>query len=211
MHGLQNGQEQEIEEARIVNTVQVTTEPAANESAVVHDNSKRLKKFTFTKETKHTLMKCVVELDAHLAAHGDKDKIYSEVRNLFVTQLSPDVWSRVQKPSVKTLRDKVRAMLLERKKKNLANESASGIAEELTPCDVLLDDILHQISESNEERRKKRIELNAAEQALSAAGGAIRLQALIRTGGSLDETPKKKKHKRSNEDEFNCWFSTVDI
>ena len=43
------------------------------------DTSVKLKKFTFTKDARLLLLKCVREHDAHLASHRGKDKVFDQV------------------------------------------------------------------------------------------------------------------------------------
>ena len=57
-----------------------------------------------------------------------------------MAQVPSTTWTRHQHPSLKTLRDKFRAMVVERKEQVARNEVSSGNAEELTPLDTLLDD-----------------------------------------------------------------------
>jgi len=82
-----------------------------NKMLTAEATSVKLKKYTFTKETRMLLLQSVRECDAHLAAHGAKDKLFAQVYERFTTNLTPSALLRHQKPSVKTLRDKLRSML----------------------------------------------------------------------------------------------------
>ena len=105
----------------------------------------KLKKFVFSKAAKILLLKCVREQDAHLASHGEKDKMFHKVHEKFLSTLPMESLIRSKKPSVKTLRDKLSSLLSSRKTKNENNKTASGIAEEVTEADQLLDDFLLEI------------------------------------------------------------------
>ena len=109
------------------------------------DTSEKLKKFVFSKEAKSLLLKCVCEQDAHLASHGDKDKIFRKVHEKFLYTRPLESLIRCKKPSVKNLRDKLRSLLSGRKTKNGTNKTASWIIEEVTDADQLLDEFLLEV------------------------------------------------------------------
>jgi len=95
----------------------------------------------------------VAEHRAHLAPHGTIDKIFDKVRETFIQNLPTCTWDRVTKPTIKTLRDKLRCLMRDRRSVNNINERASGIDEEISSVDELLDDLIHEKDEA--ERKKK--------------------------------------------------------
>lgn len=57
---------------------------ADDEPVVFAGKEQELKKFTFSKENKYLLYKCVRQVDAHRAPHRKKEKAFEFVRELFV-------------------------------------------------------------------------------------------------------------------------------
>lgn len=86
----------------------------------------KLKKFTFTRQFCFLLLQCVRQHNAHGAAYCKKDEIFSAVRGTFIENLQDSICTLSQNTSVKTLRDKFRKMLTERKTKNAQQEGAFG-------------------------------------------------------------------------------------
>eukprot|EP00171_Calliarthron_tuberculosum_P023242 IDg23242t1 len=129
----------------------------ADEILASSDASMNLMKYTFTKSARLLLLKCVREHDAHLAAHGEKDKAFEKVHQRFMNDIPVQTLLRHHKPSVKTLRDKFRTMLAARKSKNRVNEAASGICEIVTEEDQLLDNFLLEIEDAKLQRKQEAI------------------------------------------------------
>lgn len=161
----------------------------------------KLKKFTFSKETKYLLLQAVRQHDAHRAPHGSKDEYFTKVLHTVIANLPPRMWETVQKPKMKTMRDKLRAVMAERRETNKRNANSSGIAEEVGPAEQLLDDMLLEVQESEEARRNERDCATAREDALVAAGDQIQRNALTRRQtvgddgtGSTRSTPRKRRH-----------------
>ena len=67
-----------------------------------------------------------------------------DVLNTFIKNLPCETWVRHEQPKFKTIQDKMRAMLKERKDVNEKNAVASRIAEDMGPVDELLDDLLSE-------------------------------------------------------------------
>ena len=126
-----------------------------NKLLTAENTSVKLKKYTFIKETRMLLLQSVREFDAHLAALGEKDKLFAQIHQRFIENLPSSALLRQQRPSLKTLRDKLRSMLTTLESQNGKNIAASGITEIVTEEDQLLDDFLLEINEVNFERKKK--------------------------------------------------------
>lgn len=98
----------------VVPTVQQQSLPTS-----AHGNSTvKQKKFTFCKTFKLILLQAVQQHDAHRAPHGKMDERYRQVLQTFLNNLSERIWSNVQKPQIKTPRDKVRSMIADRRSTN---------------------------------------------------------------------------------------------
>ena len=177
------------------------------------DRDGKLKKFTFSKETKYVLLQAVRMHNAHRAPHGKKDEYYSKVLNTVVSNLPATTWASMQKPTMKTMRDKFRAMMADRKETNKRYANSSGIDEVIGPADQLLDDFLLEVQESEESRQKEREEANAREEAMASAGEQIQRNALTRRlsvgdegSGSSRSTPRKRRA----EDQLDGWKDAIE-
>eukprot|EP00171_Calliarthron_tuberculosum_P004304 IDg4304t1 len=106
----------------------------------------------------------------------------------------------VSVPKATTLKVRLKELMKKRRADVCRNLAASGIAEEPTPLDLRLDDLIEDIdtkksieSENKEEEKRKA-------KALCTAGEDIRSMALKRVWSSTDEddcTPKKKRKKQT--------------
>ena len=144
------------------------------------------------------------------SGHGEKDRLFEKVHSEFLTKLSVTQRLHYQKPSVKTLRDKLRSMLASRKNQNARNEKASGISEIETEETQLLDDFLHEIEESKLSRKQLNDELNFNENRLVKSGKEIRELALKRQTSNPDlAAPSPKKRKRNEDTEFSDFITTL--
>ena len=156
-----------------------TTANAVSGARLIEDvNESRRSKFSFGKESKLLLLKCVRQHDAHRAEHGQIDKKFRPVYDDFIQNMPPSVWKSMKPPSIKTLPDKLRVMLKARKSHVAASEAASGIVENRSEIDMLLDEILTEKEDFIQERRNEREELNVREEALVVAGQSIQRMAL---------------------------------
>lgn len=172
---------------------------------------KKKMKFTFNDDTKLLLLSAVQEHKAHVADHGHQAEKMKNVLNTFIENIPSDTWLRHEKPKVKTLSDKLRAMMKERKQTNEENTGASGIAEDVTDVDELLDDLLDEKSEFEESKKKEKQELNQREEALIAAGEDIRNKAIRHKSTEADpETPKPKRRKVMDLDDDSEWNEKIE-
>ena len=132
-----------------------------------------MSKFIFREDTKMLLVRSVMEHSAHLGEHGTLDVLFEKVRDTFIANMCPSTWVTTAKPSVKTLRDKLRTLLKERRAINKVNAAASGIREEISETNELLDDIILEKDEAEEVKRGKREEKSNREEELRAAAETV--------------------------------------
>lgn len=147
------------------------------------------------------LCESVRENGAHLAAHGQNDHAFAGVRETFLKNVPEQTWNRHCKPSVKTLQDRFRSLMRERKVVNARNEGASGIVEDVSQLDAVMDDLLREKDDEKLKRKKLRDRMDAKEQALVAAGENIRTLAVERSSKRVIEeifdSPSEMSSKKS--------------
>lgn len=90
----------------------------SNRSSALPKSSK-LKKFVFNDGYVLLLLQSVRLFDSHRAQHGEKDKAFEKVLERFIEQVPSPVWRFREKPTVKTLRDKLRVLMSARKRQNV--------------------------------------------------------------------------------------------
>lgn len=158
----------------------------------------RVSKFTFTEESKLVLVQCVAEYEGHLAGHGHLDEVFAKVRVMFVENLPRELWQRVSQPSVKTLRDKFRALMRARRNVDAEYAAASGISEDITETDQFLDDMIKEKDAEEEDKKVKRDEATAKEKELAQTGFDLRGEASCRTTKETAEQKNARQDKRRN-------------
>lgn len=161
----------------------------------------RLRKFAYTKQLKLILLQSVRQHDAHRAQHGKMDECFSKVLDTFTSNAASSAWDTMVKPTVKTLRDKFRSMMADRKSANSMMVGQSGVTEEVGPIEQLLDDLTVEKADDDEDGRRRRQARGVREEALAAAGESIQRTAVTRRlsvgddgrGSSRESTPKKMR------------------
>ncbi len=148
--------------------------------------NRKLHRFRFTARFILYLVKSVREHDVHRSENGAKDMAFFKVFSDFLQQIPINVWTRQQKATVKALRDKFRSLMSSRQSTNPANEKSSGIVENISEADHLLDDFLLEQIEIEEARHQSNDNLSKREKRLQAAGEAIQDAALKRKQPSID-------------------------
>lgn len=86
-------------------------------------------KIWFTGQFALVLLKCIRAHDALQEGHGAMDKAFEKGRIDFIPFIPRSIWEYQQQLRVRTLRDKVRALIAARKSVDSANGHASGIVE----------------------------------------------------------------------------------
>lgn len=169
--------------------------PPLNQTSVA---PRPLSRFNFNIQSKLTLVQSVGAHGAHVAEHGHLDAVFEEVRKTFIQNLPPSTWTTHSKPSVKTLRDKFRYMMRARRTVDRSNAGASGIAEDITETDQVLDDLITEKDEEEEEKKVARDEASAKESDLIEKGFELRGAASCRTQSESEEEKKARREERAN-------------
>lgn len=210
-------------------TPAVTEERNEAEVADPTTNEKRKPKFSFNdyahgKEKGHLkllLLECVKQHGAHKVGHCELDKRYryQRVLDTFLANIPESSWVSMRKPSIKTLRDKYRNMVKERKAVVEANMASSEIVDDSTEFDRLLDDLIHERSDLDLQSKRNRDEMNVREKPVVTTGEEIRKQASTRqtedsqssneiqsqapsSSRSTTPTPKRRKIEDLRMDEW---------
>lgn len=182
----------------------------SDELLALPSTSVKLKKYTFNADGRLALLKSVREFDAHLAKHGEKDKAFEKVYSRFIENMPSSAFLTRQKPTVKTLRDKLRALLSARKSENRKNQAASGISEDMTQENMLLDDFVLELNESTAIKNEDKGRQTENEKKLKKAGEEIQQRALKRLSTTeKDGRSPAKKRKRSDDNEFEEWMEVM--
>lgn len=103
--------------------------------------------FRYTKPFILLLLKCVRQFDANHVAYGAKVKAFSKALNDFLGRIPDYIWQGQNRLGIQTLRDKLLSLMMERKTQNKTNEILSGVQEEVSESDQLLDDFLLESKE----------------------------------------------------------------
>lgn len=93
--------------------------------------------------------------DAHFSKHGKNDETFTLVFETMLEHIRNKMCPKFQKPTVRMIRDRFRAMLRERISENSANNSASHIAENVSESQQRSDDFILAI---NDAKQKKKID-----------------------------------------------------
>ena len=155
-------------------------------------------------------MKTVREFDAHLAPHGEKDKLFEKVHLRFLDNLPTGKILHQQKPSVKTLMDKLRVLFATQKRVNCENEKASGISENMTERTQLQVEFFNEITETKLECKCKHVELSNTETQLEQSGELIQKMTLQHLQkASKASSSAQKKPRRDTESDFSEWMAAM--
>lgn len=164
------------------------------------------------------LLSNVRENGAHRVSRGELDKKFESVLEDFIKNCPRRLWTYMNKPTVKTLRDNFRALLRDRRSVVASNTKSSGIVENISNIDVMTDDIIMEKDEFEEGKRRKHEECDAKKEQLSRAGNDIRQRAV---GGinliarakpdvlTADSSIPSKRVRYTNEGEIESWQATI--
>ena len=136
----------------------------------------KMKKYTFTKETRMLLLHFVCELDVHLAADGEQARLLAEVYEEFAMNLPTCSLLRHQKPRVRTMRDKPRSIVTAQKSGNANNLVASGVSEVVTEEYQLLYGFPLVIEETELKRENKKEAFSQAEDNIVVVGVVFKIK-----------------------------------
>lgn len=99
-------------------------------------------RFRFTTELDLLLCKAVMETEAHIPPYNMKIKRMSEACELFINSLPSGVRNIHIDPKTKTVSDRFELIVKQRRDEDAATRAASGISEERSEFNVLLDDLI---------------------------------------------------------------------
>ena len=185
--------------ATIIPTEDLTTSPppSINERGTPPSSATRKPRFRFSTALDLLLCKAISEKNAHIPPQNQKMKLMNEACELFLTILPQRVREMYVDPKGKTISDRFELISKQRRSDDGKARAASGISEERTELDIILDDLLLQRDEVEEQRRKEREEKTEKDKNIEAASEEMRTKALSRSsaaGLSADdaEEPKRK-------------------
>lgn len=112
------------------------------------------------------LVQSVWEHYAHIVGHGKKNAMFKLVLSTFIAHVPCRMLEAYNKPSVKTLRDKLESLVKNRKEINSCNDCTSGIIEDMSELDQILDDLILQREEVDEDKNKSKWEATKRENSL---------------------------------------------
>jgi hypothetical protein len=129
----------------------------------------------FTEETDTALLKEVLAHNAHVARRGEAGSAFDAV----ATSLN-DTSALPWRTDGKHCSDRFDLLVRVFRHSDSARRGESGIIEEYTEKEQLLQDITNAVDDVNEERRAQRAETSRREEQLRNAGEAVRAEAMNR-------------------------------
>lgn len=182
-----------------VPSVDLTTNPSSstNDDTTSPSSATRKPRFRFTTALDLLMCKAIQEKNAHAPPQNQKMKLMNEACDLFLTIIPQHFRDMYAEPKGKTISDRFELIAKQRRSDDGKTRAASGIAEERTELDMLLDDMLLQRDEVDEQRRKEREEKTEKDKKLEEASAEIRSKALSRASvaGSSEEDGIESKRK----------------
>lgn len=194
--------------------------PSSNcDSVTPPSSATRKSRFRFNIALDLLLCKAIFEKNAHAPPQNQKMKLMNEACELFLTIIPPRIREMYADPKGKTISDRFELIAKQRRSDDGKNRAATGIAEERTELDMLLDDMLLQRDELEEQRRKERDEKTEKDKNLEEASMDIRSKALSRSSAvsasGEDGNESKRKVRRvvsldSDDEELEILKSAID-
>lgn len=124
------------------------------------------------------------------------DKSSMKVRETFVKNVAPPVWEEYVKPTVKTLRDKFQAMMLDHRDVDRTNASTSGLYEDISEADQMLEYLIHEKDSEQELRKEWKEEATEQQALLLKVGEQLWNAAATRCKKKVDEMMERKKTRK---------------
>lgn len=115
----------------------------------------KLRKFIFVKETKTLLLQAMRRHNAHRSAHVKKDETFENFNEKLVQNLPECVWRRYHKPTMKTVREKLRYLIAKRRQTDKRISTTSGVKVVNWPVEELLDEFIAETNQLDQKRRRK--------------------------------------------------------
>ena len=132
------------------------------------------------------------EFDSHLDSHGEKHKVFKRVQECFLSTIPINNRIRHQTLRVKTLRDKLRTILVVLKSNNNSNIAASSISK-LVSEEGLLGGFLLEIEEHKIQAKSKTEKLSQSEKKLVRAREKIEQLELSRLSRNTKNLHRLRK------------------
>lgn len=162
----------------------------------------RGRRFRFIESYDFFLLRAVCSVDVHLAGRGQSEGLYQKVHERFMDMVPAVVFRHMRKPSCKTLVDRFKRLVGQRREVVKRTARESGIIERYGEKEVLMDDLIQEMDEKEEVIRAEKDEQTENEKRLLAVGEHIRLQALKRLGSEegkeeiVSSSPIKRRCRR---------------
>lgn len=141
------------------------------------------------------LVQCVTEHESHRVGHGQLNTVFEKVHLTFISNVDWSTWTHCVKPSVKTLREKLRALIRARRSIDSSNAAVSAISKEITELDQILGDLILEKDREEEVKKLKREEASPQDTGITQKGFERREEAACRTQKETAE--EKNKGKRN--------------
>lgn len=135
--------------------VETTVAQTAAKAKVGEDKGKE-RKLMFSKGTNHLLFQAFRQHREHHAPDGKNYDAFDQVHETVIKSFSTYFWSRYQKQTKKTVKDKIRFMLVDWRGANLRNINSSGIEEIFGPVKQLLDEFISEVDHCEEENCREK-------------------------------------------------------
>lgn len=120
----------------------------------------------------------------------------------------------MRKPTIKRLKDKFRSNCCERKEADAANLAASGIIEDVSDGNVLIDEILREKADEQKQRQRERHNAESNEKVPVKAGeqirelatvGAVKRTAAVSVSAGSESTVVTSKKVRREDKDMDAW------
>lgn len=134
-------------------TIEATMDDTDN---TVHTSPNIRKRMRFSSTMDILLLQAVTLHDAHIAPHGMMQKRFEDVFDVFLKTLPSSAVKNCINVSWKTLSDRFRKLVVDRRFTNRKTVGMSGISECFGEREQLLDDVIHTMYESTETVRDER-------------------------------------------------------
>ena len=131
---------------------------------------------------------------AHVAPWGKSQAYFEKTHEAFLTSAEYKGSMSTTTPSRKTLSDRFRKIIGDRKAANALTSRSSGIAEAFDPKEQLLEDMTLEMKEHGEQEREKKEQKTAGDKKILYAGAVMRNSAVKR------QRRRSKSHSTDSRD-----------
>lgn len=184
--------------AEIINLTSTESPTVQSEHGAAGDvqrSATKKSRFRFSTQLDLLLCKAVCEKGAHVPPVNKKMEFMNAACALFIEVIPSALKERYMEPKGKTVSDRFDLIMTQRRSEDKKNRASSGISEEQTELNVLLDDLILQRDEMDESRRKEKEEKTATDQKLDDASKEIRSKAVTRMSSEASDESERKRRK----------------